>query len=64
MRYDWLKQNRTPVVLVLSLGVLVAFYSVLAAMASMFPMRRFPPTKFWLEARPEMGYPRSRTQNY
>ncbi|MFV2031518.1 MAG: DUF3179 domain-containing protein [Gammaproteobacteria bacterium] len=31
MRYDWLKQNRTPVVLVLSLGVLVAFYSVLAA---------------------------------
>ena len=30
MRYNWLKQNRTPVVLILSLGVLVAFYNVMA----------------------------------
>ena len=31
MRYDWFKQKRTPIVLVLSLGVLLAFYNVLAA---------------------------------
>ncbi|MCH7880452.1 MAG: DUF3179 domain-containing protein [Proteobacteria bacterium] len=30
MRYDWFKQKRTPLVLILSLGVLVAFYNVFA----------------------------------
>ncbi len=31
MRYDWFKQKRTPIVVVLSLGVLLVFYNVLAS---------------------------------
>ena len=38
MRYNWLKQNRTPVVLILSLGVLVAFYNVIAGSKNGFDL--------------------------